>query len=208
MEVFEKEGHVTIAAESGEEAVELFGREKTDFVCLDIMMPGKNGYEVCREIRKRSADVPVLILSAKAEEIDRVVGLDIGADDYIVKPFGVKELLARVNAVYRRYQGRSASQATFTMNELEVSPSELRAFRGGLQIDLTGRDVKLLSYFAANRGKVVSRNELFDVGWGFDFLPTSRSLDQYISQLRKKIEIDPKNPRIIATVHTVGYRYP
>ena len=213
VEVFESEGYSVSAAESGDRALELYRNERPDFVCLDIMMPGLNGYEVCREIRKLNTHVPILFISAKSEEIDKVVGLELGADDYIAKPFGVKEMLARVKAVYRRYENDSGmrsedSDERFMLHDLEISPSELRAYRGETVIELSVRDLKLLRLFAANRGKVISRNELFDVGWGYDYLPNSRSLDQYISQLRKKIETDPKNSRIIVTVHTAGYRCP
>ena len=187
VEIFVHEGHEAFAAESGDEALLLFSKNSVDFVCLDIMMPGKDGYEVCREIRKHDEDVPILFLSAKAEEIDRVVGLELGADDYIVKPFGVQELLARVKAIRRRYARESNQErARFVVGDLEVVPSELRCLRGEVEIPLSSRDIKLLAHFASNRGKVIPRNELFDVGWGFDFMPNSRSLDQYISQLRKK----------------------
>ncbi len=212
VEVFEGEGHQVLAAGTGDEAVDLFLAEKPDFICLDIMMPGKNGYEVCREIRKRSAEVPILFLSAKAEEIDKVVGLELGADDYIVKPFGVREVLARVNAVRRRYalsHGEAGERTgEFSLGDITVIPEELRAYRGETAISLSTRDLKVLSLFAANPGKVMSRDELFDTGWGMDYLPSSRSLDQYISQLRKKIEHDPRKPEIIVTVHNAGYRYP
>ena len=209
VEIFENEGHETIAVDSGTDAIEAFARERPDFLCLDIMMPGKNGYDVCREVRKIDDGVPVLFLSAKAEEIDKVVGFELGADDYIAKPFGISELLARFNAICRRCRKYDASQGTrFSIGDLEVDPAELRAYRGDTAVDLSNRDLTLLSLFASNRGKVISRNELFDSGWGLDYIPNSRSLDQYISQLRKKIEIDPKDPRIIVTVHTAGYRYP
>jgi DNA-binding response OmpR family regulator len=225
VEVFEGEGHEVIAAGTGTEALELYKREEPDFVCLDIMMPGLNGYEVCREIRKQCETVPVLFLSAKAEEIDKVVGLELGADDYIVKPFGIREVLARVSAVRRRYAihspdgeaetGAAADAAAeadaaadFSIGDLSIVPGELRARRGETVIELSVRDLKLLTLFASNPGKVLSRDDLFDAGWGVDYLPSSRSLDQYISQLRKKIEIDPKHPRIIVTVHNAGYRYP
>jgi DNA-binding response OmpR family regulator len=213
VEVFEGEGYEVVAAGSGTEALELFARERPDFVCLDIMMPEKNGYEVCREIRKQSEEVPVLFLSAKAEEIDKVVGLELGADDYIVKPFGVREVLARVRAVQRRYDVRAAAPTQekggdFRIGDLSVTTNELRASRGETVIPLSARDLKLLSLFASNPGKVLSRDDLYDTGWGQHYLPSSRSLDQYISQLRKKIEVDPRHPKIIVTVHNAGYRYP
>ncbi len=213
VEVFQGEGHEVFAAGTGQEAIDLYTREEFDFICLDIMMPEKNGYEVCREIRKQNSSVPVLFLSAKSEEIDKVVGLELGADDYIVKPFGVREVLARVGAIRRRYTVTAGEQKDrqtkdFTLGDLRIVSAELRAYRDETVITLSTRDLKLLSLFASSPGKVLSRDELFDTGWGVDYLPSSRSLDQYISQLRKKIEIDPRDPKIIVTVHSAGYRYP
>jgi two-component system, OmpR family, alkaline phosphatase synthesis response regulator PhoP len=209
VEVFENEEYEVVSAQNGKEALDIFSRESPDFICLDIMMPGMDGYTVCREIRKRDRDVPVLFISAKSEEIDKVVGLELGADDYIVKPFGVKEVLARVKAISRRCIKKSAEQhETFIMNDIRIVPDELQAYRGDSAIELSPRDVKLLCLFASNRGKVVSRNDLFDTGWGLNYIPNSRSLDQYISQLRKKIEKNPGRPEIIVTVPTAGYKYP
>jgi two-component system, OmpR family, alkaline phosphatase synthesis response regulator PhoP len=206
IEIFSIEGHTAIAASDGEKAIELFSTERPDFVCLDIMMPKRNGYEVCREIRRVSTEVPVLFVSAKSEEIDKVVGLELGADDYITKPFGVKELLARVKAVSRRYESRST--ARFTIGDLVIDEAELRARRGDTDIDLSPRELRILKLFAAHPGRVITRDELFDAGWGMEYLPSSRSLDQFISQLRKKIEVDPSRPKLIVTVHAAGYRYP
>lgn len=225
VDIFESEGYTVMAAEDGDRAVELFNREHPDLVFLDIMMPKKNGYDVCRSIRKTDQDVPVVFLSAKSEEIDKVLGLELGADDYIAKPFGVKEVIARVRAVTRRVNRnrtrngrRDGASVTgdgdrggiqveaFDLHGLRVYPAELKAVRGGREIELSLRDVKLLTLFAENQGKVLDRDTLYDVGWGIRHLPNSRTLDQHISQLRKKIELDPKNPRIILTVHTAGYR--
>ena len=208
-EVLESEGYQTLPARDGQEALDMFEREKPDFVCLDIMMPGVDGYEVCREIRRRDATVPVIFISAKSEEIDRVVGLELGADDFIMKPFGVREVIARIRAVTRRCmaaraQGRTPS--SFTIQDLEVVPAELRARRGDTVIDLSLRDVRILELLYRRRGEVVDRNTFFDECWGIDYMPNSRTLDQHISQLRKRIERDPKNPAIIRTIHGVGYR--
>ncbi len=148
------------------------------------------------------------IISAKSEEIDKVLGLELGADDFIMKPFGVREVVARIRAVSRRCLAQHAPvQSTFTLGDLEVHPNELRARRGDAAIDLSLRDVKLLALFAEHPGEVLDRDQLFNAGWGIDHLPNSRTLDQHISQLRKRIERDPKLPRVIRTVHGVGYRY-
>ena len=209
-ELLQDEGYETIAAEDGSRALELYRRESPDFVCLDIMMPGVNGYEVCREIRRDDPNVPIIFISAKSEEVDKVLGLELGADDFILKPFGVREVIARIRAVTRRCLVRdrhAASQAPFDMGDLHVLPAELRARRGDTVIDLSLRDVHILQLLHRLRGQVVDRNTLFNECWGLSYVSNSRTLDQHISQLRKRIEADPKHPRIIHTVHGAGYRY-
>lgn len=213
VEVLEGEGYETVEAADGAEALELFERTDPDLVCLDIMMPAVDGYEVCRRLRARPSDVPVIFISAKSEEIDTVVGLELGADDFLTKPFGVKEVVARIRAVTRRClaargsRDRDSCCAPFLMGGLEVLPDELRARRGEELIDLSLREVAILRLLHDNAGKVLDRNTIFNVCWGLDYLPSSRTLDQTVSQLRKRIEVDPKNPRIITTVHGAGYRY-
>jgi DNA-binding response OmpR family regulator len=209
-EILEAEGYQTVAANNGSEALRLFRTESPDFVCLDIMMPGASGYDVCREIRRTDPAVPVIFISAKSEEIDKVVGLELGADDFIVKPFGVREVVARIRAVTRRRFAATpaASQpASFRIGDLEVFPAELRARRGPQVIELSLRDVGMLALLRKNRGAVVGRDQFFRECWGRDHLPNSRTLDQHIAQLRKRIEADPRNPSIVQTVHGVGYRY-
>ena len=209
VEVLAGEGYETIAAADGQAALDAYDAERPDFVCLDIMMPGMDGYEVCRAIRRKDTSIPVIFISAKSEEIDRVVGLELGADDFIMKPFGVREVIARIRAVTRRcMQARPKSNGSerFTLGDIEVSPAELRARRGTDVIDLSLRDVKILEALHRRKGEVVDRNTLFDECWGQDYMPSSRTLDQHVSQLRKRIEKDPKDPLIIQTVHGVGYR--
>ncbi|HUW83603.1 MAG TPA: response regulator transcription factor [Phycisphaerae bacterium] len=209
-EILQLEGYQTVTARNGHDALELFKSEDPDFVCLDIMMPGLSGYDVCREIRKLKAAVPVIFISAKSEEIDKVVGLELGADDYIVKPFGIREVVARIRAVTRRYlssASRSPTAQPLQMGDLEVLPDELRARRGDHIIELSLRDITILRTLHDNKGRVVDRRTLFQEAWGLDHIPNSRTLDQHISQLRKRIEQDPKHPAIILTVHSVGYRY-
>ncbi len=213
IDILENEGYSVIAAEDGEKAMKLFKSENPDLVCLDIMMPGINGYDVCRKIRNDDQKVPVIFLSAKSEEIDKVLGLELGADDYISKPFGVREVIARIRAVTRRtisVKNNSAAEDTeteFRIADLTVFPSELKAARGSEGIDLSPRDIRILKLFAENRGKVLDRNRIYDAGWGISHMPNSRTLDQHISQLRKKIEKNPADPEIIRTVHSAGYRY-
>lgn len=210
MEVLAREGYQCIPACDGQEALNRFSAEAPDFVCLDIMMPKLNGYDVCRAIRRVNAKVPVIFISAKSEEVDKVLGLELGGDDFIMKPFGVCEVIARIRAVTRRAmaaRGPEAQPLPFRMQDLEVMPAELRARRGDQVIDLSLRDVRLLELFHRNKGRVLDRNTLLDYGWGRDYFPNSRTLDQHISQLRKRVERDPKTPSIILTVHGAGYRY-
>jgi DNA-binding response OmpR family regulator len=208
-EILLGEGYRVVSAADGESALRLFESEKPDFVCLDIMMPNLSGYDVCKQIRAARPALPIIFISAKSEEIDKVLGLELGADDFIVKPFGVKEVVARIRAVTRRCRAAagSASPAGFRMGDLEVFPHELRARRGGQTIDLSLRDVKILELFHQRRGQVLDRNTIFNHCWGEDYLPNSRTLDQQISQLRKRIEVSPRQPAIIRTVHGAGYRF-
>ena len=219
-EILEKEGYRVVQAADGDQALALFDSDPPDFVCLDIMMPGRSGYDVCRILRERRVDLPIIFISAKSEEIDKVLGLELGADDFILKPFGVREVVARIRAVTRRYLagGQAVGQASgqrskpvarpgFAMGDLRIEPDELRAYRGDQTIDLSLRDLAILDCLYRHADKVVSRQTLFDECWGHDYIPASRSLDQHISQLRKRIERDPSDPRIILTAHGSGYRY-
>ncbi len=211
-DILEAEGYQTLLAADGREALELFRTERPDFVCLDIMMPKMNGYDVCREIRRSNKEVPVIFISAKSEEVDKVLGLELGADDYILKPFGVKEVVARIRAVTRRYllareKDETQQEQSFTMHDLTVLPNELRARRGSQTIELSLRDVRILRHLYRNKGKAVGRDALFNACWGRNYLPSSRTLDQHISKLRKRIEIDARNPVIVRTVHGFGYRF-
>ena len=205
------EGLTCVVAADGEGAWRLFESEKPALCLFDVMMPRLDGLDLCRRIRARDAQVPILLLSARGGEIDRVVGLEIGADDYIAKPFSTRELVARIKAALRRTRPSipppPTGEGKFRMGDLTVDVAALRAFRGEKPIDLTMRELAILQSLLARRGKAVTRDELFDCAWGRDYMPNSRSLDQYVSSLRRKIELDPANPRIILTVHGVGYRY-
>ena len=209
-EIMEGEGYRVLQARDGKEALASFEQESPDFVCLDIMLPETSGYDVCRAIRRQDAKVPIIFISAKSEEVDKVIGLELGADDFIMKPFGTKEVVARVRAVSRRCLAQLEEEAapiSFRLRDLEVFPAELRARRGEQVIDLSLREVKLLELFYQEVGKALDRNTILNRCWGIDYFPNSRTLDQHIAQLRKRIETDPKNPEIIQTVHGVGYRH-
>lgn len=200
------DGFATVLAADGAQALEAWHARRPDLLCLDIMMPGVDGYEVCRRVRAADPRVPVLFLSAKSEEIDVVVGLRLGADDFIRKPFGKHELLARVQAGLRRARPAAPSPC-FIMGPLRVYPRELRAARGGQDIDLSPREVALLSVLHEHAGRVVSRDTLLDRCWGLDYFPESRTLDQHIAKLRRRIEADPAQPEIIETIRGIGYRH-
>jgi two-component system, OmpR family, alkaline phosphatase synthesis response regulator PhoP len=210
LEILEGEGYEVVAAADGAAALARWAEDRADFVLLDIMMPERSGYDVCREIRRKDQDVPIVFLSAKNEEIDKVLGLELGADDFIMKPFGMRELVARVRAISRRCYQRSAPRATaeFAIGGIAVVPAELRAtLPNGAVIELSLREVSLLSTFAAHPGVVLDRDMLFAACWGGGKYPNSRTLDQHIAKLRKKIEHDRKAPAVIRTVRGVGYRY-
>jgi DNA-binding response OmpR family regulator len=215
VETLESEGYQVTAAPDGEQALNLFGETTFDIILLDIMMPGKSGYDVCREIRSKNQEIPIIMLTAKGEEIDKVVGLQLGADDYITKPFGVHELLARIAAVLRR-SNRNADQSKESAKVPEhfsfgVAEVDIRQYKltndGGMSIDLSEKEIKLLQFFFLHPNEVLSRDQLLNAVWGINYFGTTRTLDQHIAQLRKKVEPDLANPRYIKTVHGVGYRY-
>ncbi len=209
-EILHREGYSVEQASDGVEGLSQFNTTSPDLVCLDVMMPNMSGYDLCREIRKTNTRIPLIFITAKSEEIDTVVGLELGADDYIAKPFGKQEVLARVRALLRRSLQNSPAEKKayrFIMDDLEIVPDELRAYRAKETHDLSPRDIAILEYLFQNKGKVVDRDSLFDAAWGSNYLPNSRSLDQHISQLRKRIESDPTQPTIIKTVHGAGYRF-
>ena len=204
-----REGYTIIVAENGVAALTKYHTEQPDFLILDIMMPKLDGYAVCREIRKHNEHIPIVFLSAKDEEIDRVVGLEIGADDYISKPFGIHEVRARIKTIAKRCL-RATNEVIdqhFLFGDLIVYPSQLCACRGEQRIDLTLREVKILNCFYINKNQVVTRDMLFNQAWGYEHIPNSRTLDQHISKLRRLIEHDSNNPQLIKTIHGVGYRY-
>lgn len=211
IDLFESEGYAVRAAENGTEALKLHAAEPFSLVLLDVMMPAKSGYDVCREIRKTDPATPVIMLTAKGEEIDKVVGLQLGADDYVTKPFGVHELLARTEAVLRR-AARTAPPtperpATFGFGPARIDARKYTAEINGKTSALSAREMELLQCFHARPDEVLSRNELLDAVWGVDYFGTTRTLDQHISQLRKKIEPNPAAPQTLLTAHGIGYKY-
>ena len=211
VDLLESEGYRVTAAGEGSSAGLLLEKETFDLAILDIMMPGKSGYDLCRDLRAAGEMLPVIMLTAKSEEIDKVVGLKLGADDYITKPFGVHELLARIDAVLRRVRRAEAAPATqkeaFRFGAATIYPDRYRVEIGGVTADLSARELELILFFHKNTGRVVSRDEALDAVWGINYFGTTRTLDQHVARVRKRIEKDPANPRFLTTVHGVGYRY-
>jgi DNA-binding response OmpR family regulator len=202
-ELLRMEGFDVVEASGGEMALKLWEEVHPDLVCLDIMMPGMDGYEVCRRLREKDSRTPILFLSAKNEEKDIVAGLELGADDFIRKPFSTGEVMARIKSVIRRAYPEKGSRK-IQMADVVVWPDELRAEQNGLGIELTLREVKMLLLLEEKKGLPVSRDEFLDRCWGMDYFPDSRTLDQHVHMLRKKIE---GGSELIETVRGVGYRF-
>ncbi|HVO38176.1 MAG TPA: response regulator transcription factor [Spirochaetia bacterium] len=209
VDLLEGEGFSVEQALDGEDALARWSEARPDLILLDVMMPRRSGLDVCREIRRRDPVTPVIMLTAKGEEIDKVVGLELGADDYVVKPFGASELLARIRAVLRRGRARADArdETPIEFGEVRVDPRTLKGSRGAREFDVSPRELGLLRLFTSREGEALDRSMILDELWGVKYEGTTRTLDQHIAGLRKKIEEDPANPRHILTVHGVGYRF-
>ncbi|MFQ5825460.1 MAG: response regulator transcription factor [bacterium] len=202
------EGYDVEWALDGEEGLRKALQETPALIILDIMLPEMDGLEVCRELRQKNIGIPIIMLTAKGEEIDKVVGLEIGADDYITKPFSVRELLARIKAHLRRAKReRKAVPQIYSFGDVEIDFVEYKATRKGKALDLTSLELDILKYFIAHRGEVVSRDDLLDKIWGYENYPTTRTIDNHVLKLRKKIEEDPAHPQYIRSVYAGGYRF-
>ena len=208
-DLLEAEGYAVCTAEDGEEALRVYERERPTLILLDIMIPEISGYDVCREIRKKDDVTPILMLTAKGQEVEKVVGLEMGADDYIVKPFGVSELLARIRAHLRRSRVKPPKKDTslIAFGDVVIDPKTHSGKKGKETFSLSARELALLRFFVGRDGEVVERFTLLDEIWGIRYQGTTRTLDQHIAKLRQKIEDEPANPRFIQTVHGVGYRF-
>jgi DNA-binding response OmpR family regulator len=203
-----KEGHDVVTAVDGAEAMAVARRDKPDLIILDIMLPKLSGFEVCRILRKEMT-TPILMLTAKDEEIDKVVGLEIGADDYMTKPFSMRELLARVGAMLRRSEmavGPAVAAEVLIIGDLEIDVARHRASLGGTTLQLTPKEFDLLTFLAKNKGFVFSREQLLEKVWGYDFAGDTRTVDVHIRWLRQKIEREPTEPERLVTVRGTGYK--
>ncbi len=214
----EKEGYQTVTATDGAQALDVARSEKPDLIILDVMLPTLSGLEVCRILRKETT-VPILMLSARADEVDRVVGLELGADDYITKPFGIRELMARVRATLRRSEllqpsikeelsnDEVAPEGALRAGSFEIDVARHTAARNGVLLQLSPKEFRLLAFLIHHRGKVFLREQLVERLWGYDYDGTSRTVDVHIRSLRRKVEADPTNPVHLITVHGLGYKF-
>jgi two-component system alkaline phosphatase synthesis response regulator PhoP len=202
------EGYEVIWAMDGEEGLNKALKEAPDLILLDIMLPKKDGLDVCRDLRRRNVTIPIVMLTAKGEEVDKVVGLEIGADDYITKPFSVRELMARLKAHLRRGKKEEKSvPSVYRFDDIEIDFIHFKVKRSGTEFDLTSLEVEILKYLVAHRGEVVTRDALLDKIWGYETYPSTRTIDNHILKLRKKLEEDPAQAKYIFSVYGEGYRF-
>jgi DNA-binding response OmpR family regulator len=204
---FRYEGYEVIEARDGAAALRAAAEKAVDLIVLDVMLPKKSGLEVCRRLRADGSGVPILMLTARGQEIDKVVGLRTGADDYVTKPFSFMELMARVQALLRRVQGPAGGPETFRFGDVVVDFRSCEVTKGRRVIDLTPREFQLLKFFIEHRGQVFTRDQLLDAVWGYESIPVTRTVDTHVAKLRRGLEDDPADPRFIVTVHRVGYRF-
>lgn len=203
-----KEGYQVLKATRGDAGLNLAIKENPDLIILDVMLPGMNGLDVCRELRQKGSEVPIIMLTAKSEEIDRVLGLEIGADDYVTKPFSLRELLARIRVCLRRQPPHPASTlGKYRFGQIEIDFEKLRATRQGEPLELTPREYDMLQLLIRCRGEVVTRDRMLNEVWGYEVYPTTRTVDTHILKLRQKVEDDPANPQYILTIYGEGYKF-
>jgi DNA-binding response OmpR family regulator len=204
----ELEGYEVQTASDGEEGLARAASFTPDLVILDVMLPKKNGFDVCRELRARSNATPIVMLTARSAETDKVLGLELGADDYVTKPFSITELLARVRAVLRRTGGGAKTTSDVVkIGDIEVDFKLHQARRGKTRIEFTAREFDLLRYFVLHTGQVVTREQILNEVWGYEEFPTTRTIDNFVAKLRQKIERAPHAPEHILTIHGSGYKF-
>ena len=209
-ELLKSEDYETASCNRGDAALEAVAKHQPTLIVLDVMLPGASGYDICKQLRAKKNSTPILMLTAKGQEIDKVIGLDLGADDYVTKPFGVRELLARIQALLRR-SGRDAASPTsdekpFHIGSTTIDPKTFQVKRGKNVDELTAKELKLLQVFHAHAGEVLSRDKLLNEVWGYNYYGTTRTLDQVIVQLRKKLGDNGAEPKHLLTIHGVGYK--
>ena len=202
----EFEGYTVETAEDGESGLALASRGDFDLILLDIMLPKMSGYDVCKSLRKEGRNTPVIFLSAKGEEIDKVLGLELGADDYLTKPFGLRELIARIKAVLRRKGTGAAAPSKVTIGKLTFDFETYQAWEQDKEIKLSHKEYEIMKFLWKNKNQIISRDDILTEVWGYDYVPTTRTIDNFILKLRQKLEANPNSPKFILTVHGIGYK--
>lgn len=204
---FEYEGYEVISAGDGVEGLERALADNPDLVVLDVMMPRMSGLDVCKQLKTKRPGLPIIMLTARGQEIDKVVGLELGADDYVTKPFSIRELMARVKAVMRRVSPQAPTADVYRFSDVEVNVRSNEVLRGGQPVDLSAKEFALLAYFVAHPAETLSRDRLLDAVWGYENYPNTRTVDTHIVHLRQKLEPNPEEPRFILTIHGTGYKF-
>src|SRR5229473_6595934 len=204
---FEYEGYEVIGAADGAEGLERALSDNPDLVVLDVMMPRMSGLDVCKQLKSQRPSIPIIMLTARGQEIDKVVGLELGADDYVTKPFSIRELMARVKAVLRRASPQTPAAEIYRFSDVEVNIRSNEVRRAGKPVELSAKEFALLAYFVAHPVETLSRDRLLDAVWGYENYPNTRTVDTHIVHLRQKLEPNPEEPRFILTVHGTGYKF-
>lgn len=201
------EGYTTVSTGNGNEGLRLARKDSYDLIILDLMLPGMDGLDLCRQLKREDNTTPIIMLTAKGSESDRVMGLEVGADDYITKPFSLRELLARIKAILRRTRHDKSRLSAYEFDDFYVDFERYEATKGGEPIELSPREFEMLRLMAEHRGEIVSREMFLEEVWGYESLPSTRTVDNHIAKLRQKIEDDPEHPKHIVTVHRMGYKF-
>jgi two-component system, OmpR family, alkaline phosphatase synthesis response regulator PhoP len=202
-----REGYAFETSADGESGLERASREAFDLVLLDVMLPRMNGFDVLRELRKRGTETPVIMLTAKGQVVDKVVGLKLGADDYVTKPFEMVELLARIEAKLRRAPATAHPSEGYQFDDVRIDFRRAEVTKGGAPLELSAREFQLLKYFIEHRGATLTRDELLNEVWGYNSMPSTRTVDVHVAWLRQKIEPNPRHPQYILTIHGMGYKF-
>lgn len=201
------EGYSVFTQSNGEKGLEQALEKNVDLILLDIMLPGMNGFEICRKMKKEKPELPIIMITARGSEMDKVSGLDIGADDYVTKPFSLPELLARIRAVLRRFNPANEIQDQIEFGNIKINFKNFQAFVNNIEIKLSSKEFKILKYFIQHEGEAMHRHDLLNEVWGYEAMPTTRTVDNFILDLRKKLEDNPSRPRHIVSVRGIGYKF-
>lgn len=204
---FEFEGYQVLSAPDGVAGLERALKDSPDLVILDVMMPRMSGLDVCKQLKQKRPSIPIIMLTARGQEIDKIVGLELGADDYVTKPFSIRELLARVKAVLRRAQPLPKEKERYVFGDVEVDVRKCQVLRKGRALEFSSKEFDLLKYFLCHSGEAISRDTLLEEVWGYDKFPTTRTVDAHIVRLRQKLEPKPDDPHYFLTVHGLGYKF-